>query len=209
MHDGQNLFDKRYSIYSGVEWEIDETMEKFYNIGKQTSIVVGIETNENRGDELSPFPNLQEQGGKSDLYYDFLINDLKPFVDRNFRTKSDRENTGIIGSSRGGLAAFYGGIKHQNIFSKVGSFSPSFWFSEGIFTFTANETQKYDDFRMFFVCGDQETQFPTLIQEMNRMINLIRQLGFNQITSSIIPNGIHSEIFWQKEFPRAYEYLFN
>ena len=75
------------------------------------------------------------------MYLDFLLNDLKPYIDRNFRTKSGRDFTGIMGSSLGGLFSFYAGLKYQNIFSKIGVFSPSFWFSDEIYTFATAKLQ--------------------------------------------------------------------
>jgi predicted alpha/beta superfamily hydrolase len=83
-----------------------------------------------RVDELTPFANNTFGGGKGDLYLDFLINNVKPYVDDKFRTKKQREFTGIMGSSLGGLFSFYAGLKYQDIFSKIGVFSPSFWFSK-------------------------------------------------------------------------------
>jgi len=136
MHDGHNLFDEFYSNFAS-EWGVDESMERNFQESKGTSIIVGIETsgigvdpNGERVDELTPFANNTYGGGKGDLYLDFLINNVKPYVDEKFRTKTQREFTGIMGSSLGGLFSFYAGLKHQNIFSKIGVFSPSFWFSK-------------------------------------------------------------------------------
>jgi len=137
---------------------IDESIERNFQESKETSIVVGIENKGigvdpngyiniqlffsilylltdklfflgERVDELTPFANSTYGGGKGDLYLDFLLNNIKPFIDQSFRTKSSREFTGIMGSSLGGLFSFYAGLKYQQHFSKIGIFSPSFWFS--------------------------------------------------------------------------------
>jgi hypothetical protein len=105
MHDGQNVFDKLYS-FAG-EWNVDESMEAFYQQNKETAIVVAIETkgvgaNGERLDELTPFPNNTLGGGKGDLYLNFLVNNVKPYVDAHFRTKPQREFTSVFGSSLGG-----------------------------------------------------------------------------------------------------------
>jgi predicted alpha/beta superfamily hydrolase len=102
-------------------------MEQFFIQNKQSSIVVGLETTFERMSELTPFSNPQYGGGKGDLYVDFIVNNVKPYIDARFRTKSDRDNTGIAGSSLGGLLSFYAGLKRQEIFGKVGVFSPSFF----------------------------------------------------------------------------------
>ena len=98
MHDAQNLFDAKTS-FAG-EWNVDKTLDSL----KAQVIVIGIEHgNEKRGDELTPFPNKKQGGGKADDYLDFIVNTLKPYVDKNYRTKTNASNTVIFGSSLGGL----------------------------------------------------------------------------------------------------------
>jgi alpha-glucosidase len=190
------------------EWEIDETMERLFGEGKQTSIVVGLETVSERQNELTPFPNQQNQGGFGNLYVDFLVNNLKPYIDARFRTKPEREYTGIIGSSHGGLMSFYAGLKRQEIFGKIGSFSPSFWFSDEIFNFAANTQNSFKDLRIHFVCGAKEIKYPTIIPDMLRMINLLKSLGYKNIEYKVQDDGEHSEWFWRREFPDAYQWLY-
>ena len=85
MHDAQNLFDDLYS-FAG-EWQVDEAMESFFNRQKQTSIVVGIENTVDRISELTPYSNVQYGGGKGDLYLDFILKNVKPYVDSVFRNE--------------------------------------------------------------------------------------------------------------------------
>ena len=74
-------------------------------------------------------------GGRGDAYLAFLIDTLKPHVDRNFRTRRDAEHTGIIGSSMGGLISLYGFLTRPDVFGFAGVMSPSLWFARGaIFT---------------------------------------------------------------------------
>lgn len=61
-------------------------------------------------------------------YGDFIITQVKPYIDSNFRTYKDRNHTFIAGSSCGGIISIYLGLKYQNIFSIIGAFSPAFWF---------------------------------------------------------------------------------
>ena len=126
MHDGQNLFDKSAS-YDG-EWEVDETLNQLFAGGETEGIIiVGIDCEpECRRDEYSPWERtLIEQGGEGDDYLDFLVNNLKPYIDKNYRTLPDREHTGIGGSSMGGFISLYGGLKYQEVFSKIAAFSPA------------------------------------------------------------------------------------
>ncbi len=204
MHDAQNLFDSYYS-FAG-EWGVDETMEQFFIQNKQSSIVVGLETTFERMSELTPFSNPQYGGGKGDLYLDFIVNNVKSYIDARFRTKSDRENTGIAGSSLGGLLSFYGGLKRQDIFGKVGVFSPSFWFSDKIYNFAAETPNTFQNLRIYFVCGSQESS--SMSSDMMKMINQLKSSGYKNIDYKIKADGQHSEWFWRREFPDAYQWLF-
>ncbi len=102
MHDGQNLFDT-FTSFSG-EWEVDETLNELYDEGYKVPIVVGIDNGGgDRINEYIPWVNTEYGGGQGSEYVEFLVNTLKPYIDANYRTHSNRENTGIMGSSLGGL----------------------------------------------------------------------------------------------------------
>lgn len=205
MSDAQNLFDDYFSFIG--EWGVDESMHNFFLTNKQTSIVVGLETTTERISELTPYSNPTYGGGQGDKYVDFLINNLKPYIDFNFRTMPQREYTGIAGSSLGGLMAFYAGIKNQVVFSKIGIFSPSFWYSDKIYSiFTNDFIIKYDDTRLYFVCGNQESI--TMVPDMSSMVNLVRLVGYKNVNSVVKADGTHSEWFWKREFPASYDWLF-
>ena len=205
MHDGQNLFDDATS-FSG-EWGIDEAMQAM--TGTQRSIVVGIDNGGgSRIDEYSPWINAQYGGGKGDEYMDWLVNNLKPYIDNNYRTLADRNNTGILGSSMGGLISFYGAMQYQNVFSKAGIFSPSFWFSNQVIPF-AQSKGKQASLKFYFVCGANESS--TMGSDMQNVVNTLVSLGFNsstEVRAVVKADGQHSEWFWKREFPAAYAWLF-
>lgn len=101
MHDAQNLFDAKTS-YSG-EWNVDEKLDSL----KAQVIVVGIEHgNEKRIDELTPFKNEKYGGGNANNYLEFIVKTLKPYIDKNYRTKTKAKSTILFGSSLGGLVSF-------------------------------------------------------------------------------------------------------
>ena len=69
------------------EWKVDETLDSL----KANVIVIGIEHGNNkRIDELTPYKNEKYGGGKADSYLDFIVSDLKPYVDKTYRTKSNK-----------------------------------------------------------------------------------------------------------------------
>ena len=154
MHDGQNLFDKKTS-FSG-EWNVDETLNKLFREKNLQLIVVGIDNGgKKRLDEYSPWKNNKYGGGEGDAYLDFITKTLKPYVDKSYRTKKDKNNTGIIGSSMGGLISHYAAFKYPNVFGKVGVFSPAFWFAPEIVEFSKKKG-KLNNTKMYFLAGAKE-----------------------------------------------------
>ena len=131
MHDGNNLFDPSLS-FTGVDWGVDEACAKLYEQNKiDEVIVVGIYNTVDRNSEYTPFVDPKHGGGNGDKYSKFLIEELKPYIDSNFRTKKGRENTAIGGSSLGGLISIYVGLSHPEIFGSVMAMSPSIWWADG------------------------------------------------------------------------------
>lgn len=206
MHDGQNLFSDQES-FAG-EWEIDESMLVFEENGYPGAIIVAIDNGGAlRIDEYTPYMHPVYGGGEGDEYVDFIVNTLKPAIDEEYRTLPDRNNTGIMGSSLGGLISFYAGMKYQDVFSKVGVFSPSFWFNDSIYDF-ADEMGKSAEMKFFFLAGGEESA--SLGVEVEAMINILYDEGFQsaEINYQFVPDGEHSEWFWADEFPEAFEWLY-
>lgn len=202
MHDAQNLFDAKIA-FAG-EWNVDETLDSL----KTQVIVVGIEHgNEKRIDELTPFSHEKYGGGKADLYLDFIVNNLKPYIDKNYRTKSNAKNTVIFGSSLGGLVSYYAVLKYPEIFGKAGVFSPSLWFSDEIYKLT----EKSDKIKakIFFLYGDSESE--EMVGDVEKMKKLLHQnrcycLKADKFVE--VKNGQHNEKLWREGFAEAVLWLF-
>jgi predicted alpha/beta superfamily hydrolase len=129
MHDGQNLSDPG-TAFAGT-WELDATLDQLADRGIEP-IVVGVHNaGEARLAEYSPFPDRKHGGGDADAYLAFLVERLKPRIDRLFRTKIDRDATGILGSSMGGLVSLYAFFRYPSVFARAGVMSPSLWFGQG------------------------------------------------------------------------------
>ena len=207
MQDGQNLFDQSTS-FSG-EWQVDETLNNLFQQGDDGIIVIGIDNGgANRINEYSPWVNPQYGGGQGDEYLEFIVNTLKPHVDSLFRTRPQREFTGIMGSSLGGLISHFGGIQYQNVFGKVGIFSPSYWFSNQAFAHTAS-TGRQSPMRIFLLAGQLEGN-GSVVTQLNAMYDTLRQAGFSvsELQKVTHSDGQHSEWYWRREFSAAYQWLF-
>ena len=137
MHDGQNLFDKGTAGY-GMEWKVDEHLDQLIR-SKQVrpTIVVGLWNTPKRLQEYVPskaFVSLPDDyrgkvkalyGGDplSDGYLEFIVRELKPRIDRQFRVKTDRANTVIMGSSMGALISLYAIDEYPQVFGGAGMMS--------------------------------------------------------------------------------------
>jgi predicted alpha/beta superfamily hydrolase len=206
MHDGQNLFDVA-TAFAG-EWEVDEALNSLAAQGKDVPIVVGIDNGGTyRIDEYTPWANPQYGGGAGDLYARFIVETLKPYIDQHYRTLPDRENTGVMGSSLGGLISHYIGLKHQNVFSKAGIFSPSYWFNDSVYDFSYL-TGAQHPMRLYIMGGSAESG--SLVQQMNMMKDTLVAAGFrpDQLMLKVVEGGQHNEALWRSHFSATYQWLF-
>jgi len=134
MQDGQNLFDGATSYVPGQHWHLNETADNLIREGAiEPVIIVGVyHVGERRIDEFTPTVDLNfKMGGRADLYGRMLVEELKPYIDGAYRTKPGREQTGIGGSSLGGLVSLYLGLgRRGDIFGRVLAMSPSLWWDK-------------------------------------------------------------------------------
>ena len=214
MHDAQNIFDETTS-YSG-EWNVDETLDKLFKEKNLKLIVVGIDNGaDKRLDEYSPFKNEKYGGGEGDAYLDFIVSNLKPYIDKNYNTLSDKKNTAIMGSSMGGLISYYAGLKYPDVFGKVGVYSPAFWFAPKINEFTRTNGNLKDT-KMYFLAGGKEgvkagfDEISETVSGMHNIINILEAQGFpkKNVNSKIVPEGKHNEALWRKNFEETIVWLF-
>ncbi len=159
--------------------------------------------------EYSPYFHRKFGKGKGVKYADFIINTLKPFIDKKFRTKKEREFNGIGGSSMGGLISAYIGIVHAEYFSKMMIFSPSFWFSDEIYFDAFKYDYKYPS-RIFLYGGEKESEYMSRhIHQFKKAVQLQRKMGlYNDWKIVINPDGRHTESDWSDVFPDAIKWLY-
>ena len=202
MHDGQNIFDEATSGFG--EWGIDEALD---TMGKQHGemIVVGIDNGaEKRLNEYSPYDMERYGKGEGDLYVDFLVKTLKPFIDKHYRTKKDEENTFTAGSSMGGLISFYAILKYPKVFGGAGVFSPAFWITPQLKNIDPKKAKKVKG-KIYFYGGGQESE--TMVPDMMNVFGQMRQHSKAKMETVIRAEGKHNEIAWREEFPLFYKWL--
>lgn len=231
FQDGNTKFDYK----DGQDYHVDEALELLYADGSIEGVIaVGVFYSSNRYDECSPWVNTRmlawnvpnaasREGGEGDAYINFLVNTLKPEIDRRYRTLPDRENTAIAGGSMGGLISLYGGLKRQDIFSRIIAFSPAVWFTESGGTWlSANRLINYiksisirEDTKIFLYVGTREWEgrplyiydskgrlmsYPRVWTEgVQSVVNTILSKGHpaSRIKHVVNPGGIHEAESWQ------------
>jgi predicted alpha/beta superfamily hydrolase len=191
-HDGQNLFDDDAS-FAG-EWRFDETMEALAAEGVE-AIVVGIaNSGDNRMTEYSPFTGTGEQ------YLAYVVDELRPQIGAEFRIASERERTGVIGSSAGGTISLYAIAERPDVFGFAGVLSPAFWWlGERMFEYVAGRDVRG---RIYMDIGGQERG----VENMHRMAALLREKDVDlQVVED--PPAAHNEAAWSYRLPDALRYL--
>lgn len=207
MTDAQNLFGVG-SPYGN--WEIDKSLAKLATEGKADVIIVAIDhAGEDRVQEFSPYDNPRLGKGLGLQFLRFVIDTLKPFVDGHYRTKPDRLNTGMGGSSVGGLLSIYAALMFPNVFGRLMIFSPSLWISQRIYFDAIHFFEPFET-RIYLYAGGKEGS--NMIPNMTKLQDTLHSQGFGysrvKINTSIDPNGQHTEKRWSKEFPTALKWLY-
>ena len=204
MHDGQNILDPNTSLFQ-VDWQIDEATDSL--IRKKLImpiIIVGIYNTPDRNQEYS-----EDKLGL--LYMKFITDSLKPFIDRNYRTKPDRTNTANGGGSLGGLISFMLMWEHSETFSKAISFSPAFKIDNyDCIDNVKSYKGKLKNFKLYMYNGDNELD--SMLQPgVNEMLIVLKQKGYIEGDHFYFhkgKNSLHSERDWAKNIWRALIFIF-
>ena len=206
MQDGQNLVKWGISSVNG-KWNIDHSLNKLFSKGMQGIIAIGIDNgNSDRINEYSPWVTKQG-GGEGNKFIQFITDTLKPDIDTRLRTKPNRDDTAIMGSSMGGLISLYAILARQDVFGKAGIFSPSLWFTEEIYEFAA-QTARQLPVKIALLGGEQESE--SMMADLLALYNTLRDSGFaeNELHFDFYGDGLHQEWFWEREFAHSLTWLF-
>lgn len=206
VQDGQNLSDPE-TAFAGT-WALDRTLERLADRGLEM-IVVGIHhAGVDRIEEYSPFPDRRHAGGNGDAYLGFVVDTLKPRIDRRFRTRTDRTATTILGSSMGGLISLYAFIRFADVFGAAGVMSPSLWFGQGRI-FDLMEESAPPRGRLYIDVGTHEGVMT--VRNARKLARLATRRGLKRRNGTLRyvedAGGRHSEADWARRLPDALEFL--
>jgi predicted alpha/beta superfamily hydrolase len=216
LNDGQNLFDPA-TAYIGVDWQADEAADRLIREGRiPPLIIVGVDNAQvERAREYLPYrsfhpPIMRPQGKR---YPDFLLNEVMPFVDRQYRIARGPENTGVGGSSLGAIASLFTVMARPGIFGRLLLESPSLYVSNRQFLSSSRAFRQWPA-RIFMAMGTKEAGHEErdreAVEDVRELERVLRRAGLREdrLLVRVDQDASHSEHEWARRFPEALAFLF-
>lgn len=203
LFDGASVF---------VTWEIDETARVLIEASQiEPLIIVGVAhggTQEDRTDEYTP-TRVSGKGGKGDEMGRMLVEELKPFIDREYRTLTDSAHTGLGGTSLGGLIALHIGLRHSKTFGKLAVMSPSVWWDNGVILRSVKSLTAKPAQRIWLDVGTEEGR--GMANDAKRLRDALTEKGW-ALDSDLYyfedKRARHEDIAWAMRVPKVLRFLF-
>jgi predicted alpha/beta superfamily hydrolase len=215
LHDGQNLFDEE-TAFAGQVWRADETAGELIREGAiHPVIMVGIyNAGVRRIDEYTPTTDTHgHSGGKADLYAAMIVEELKPFIDANYRTLTAPADTAMGGSSLGALVTLYIGLRHPELFGKLAIMSPSVWWNRGVILRMIRDMPIPEPRPLLWVdIGTAEGHQPNrILRDARNLREVLRRKGWKEgedLAYVEEQGALHNEAAWSLRMPRMLRFLF-
>jgi len=221
MLDGQNVFDRSTSAI-GEEWGVDETLSQLIEskaIGPM--IVVAIDNSSKRVDEYTSIADGEsnrKRGGNAEPFAKWIAEELKPQMDREYRTQAKRDSTWIGGSSLGGLFSLYSVVQHNETFGCAIAMSPSLsWGNEGMNSWIESSQNRVTKPTRVWVDfggkeGSTEKGARENVERFERFQKTLSTLGqkanrYFTIGGRLFPEAKHSESAWRERFAEAIQFI--
>ncbi len=219
MFDSQNLYIGADGIEPSKDsygsWAVDVAVNNLVSNEKEGFIIVAIDNTDGyRDSELtmsqsfgtltSLADNNDFRNGKLDMLGNFISQTLMPWVNSHYSVYGTREKTGIAGSSSGGLASYYLGLRDKHLYGYIGAFSPA----NGLFTsadwnnFYAKQDFSAERPLIYVYCGEGDNNLEDMLLPATKQIKNLTNYGYSstEITENYVSNGTHSENYWRVAF---------
>jgi alpha-amylase len=216
MHDGQNVFTNGTG-YGGSTWETDRAMQKLLEArATRPAIIVAIwNTGLGRYPEYMPRkavtadavalfkngPTLPATSIRSDAYLGFMVEELKPFIDRTYRTLPEREHTSVMGSSMGGLISAYALCEYPEVFGRAGCVSTHWPTGDGaVIEYLAKHLPKPGAHRFWFDYGTAtlDAQYEPYQLRMDAVMKAAGYSAGRDWITQKFEGAEHSEKSWRE-----------
>ncbi|HFI0742355.1 TPA: alpha/beta hydrolase [Streptococcus suis] len=224
FHDGQNVLYSK-EAFSGHSWKVIPTIKRNPDISKMIVVAIDNDGMERMHEYAAwkysetSIPGVQF-GGKGILYAEFVMDVVKSFIDKEYRTKSDKAHTAMIGSSLGGNITQFMGLAYQDQIGCLGVFSSANWLHQDAFD-RFIERQKLDpNQRVYIYVGTEEaddndkTLMAGNIKQayINSSLTYYRQLisggvHLHNLELEVISGAVHNEEAWALYLPDCLRFL--
>lgn len=212
LHDGQNLFEGATAFVKGQDWHVNDTAEELIKAGViEPLIIVGVyNTGTRRLDEYTPTRDRRKgAGGDAGRYGLMLTEELKPFIDRTYRTLPDSANTGLGGSSLGGLVTLYLGLQRPGVYGKLAVLSPSIWWDNRVILNLVRMTDPKPRLRIWLDIGTGEGG--RHVRDARAVRDELVRAGWvlgSDLVYAEIPGAGHNEAAWAARVGPFLQFLF-
>ncbi|HTQ96353.1 MAG TPA: alpha/beta hydrolase-fold protein [Candidatus Acidoferrum sp.] len=211
LHDGQNLFDGSTSFIPGMDWHVGQTADQWIQEGRvEPLIIVGIyNAGKQRIGEYTPTRAPKLGGGRANRYAKFLLEEVKPFVNFQYRIQQGPESTGIGGSSLGGLVSLYLGLRQPKVFGKIAALSPSVWWNERVILRFAATAAVRPLPRIWLDIGTREG--PRIVDDVERFRDILVGKGWQpdrNLHYERVEGAEHNEAAWARRVGPFLQFLF-
>ena len=210
LHDGQNLFDGATSFIPGQDWHVGQTADLCIHAGElEPLIIVGMYNTKARIREYTPTHVPKLGGGRADRYAKFMLEEVKPFIDREYRTLTGSQYNGIGGSSLGGLVSLYLGLKHSRIFGKIAALSPSVWWNQLVIHRFAQMATVEARPRIWLDIGTREG--PRIVRDVEKFRDVLLEKGWKlgqDLHYERVEGAEHNEAAWAQRVGPFLQFLY-
>jgi len=216
LNDGQNLFEAS-TAFGGVHWQVGETAGRLIAEKKiPPLVIVGIDnTGRNRIREYLPWrsPDVRTLIVRGKLYPNFLRREVMPLVESRYALLSGPDNTGLGGSSLGGLIALYTQINAPGVFGRLLIESPSLGIARRKMIYECRRFRDWPE-RVYLGMGTRELgdakKDEKIANDARELAGLIAGAGLHEqrLKVNIEEGAPHSEASWARRLPGALAFLY-
>jgi enterochelin esterase-like enzyme len=214
LHDGQNVFSGSTSFVPGQYWRVRETLDDLLHHRRiEPLVAVALyHGGERRIAEYTPTRTRRQGGGSLALHARVLVEELRWWIQRHYRVLPQARNTGLGGSSLGGLATLCLGIRLPNVFGRLAVLSPSVWWDHRVVLKYVQAVDHPHRQRIWLDIGTHEGGAPGAHLRDTRLLKaLLVSKGWREGRNLIyreVEGADHSEAAWAARFPQVVEFLF-
>lgn len=213
LQDGQNLFDPETAFVRGRTWRVAEQADAAIEAGEVEPLVIAgvAHGGERRLAEYTPTRDWKLGGGEGRQYGQMLIREVLPFLRTEYRLASGAGETGLGGSSLGGLVSLWLGLQYPEIFGKLAVLSPSVWWNHRFIVRHVQEVapELARRPRIWLDAGDQEGR--RTLADAELLAARLRAQGWRDevdLHFEAIAGGTHDEASWAERVRPMLRFLF-